>query len=396
MVEFKIGDLVMIHNDPKNISKVIEVTIEETGRIIYKVEKKGHFYPEDLKISSDITVHTEPNSTSMKTIIVTGGAGYVGSILVRRLLQNQYKVICIDNLRFGGSALLDIWDHSHFIFKKVDITDHAQVDQIIDENPNCYGIVHLAAIVGDPACKLDPELARKTNFNASIHLLEQAKKANFQRFIFASTCSNYGKMTEPGGYVDENSPLAPVSLYAELKVEVESAILNEMEKTDTFCPTCLRFATVYGISPRMRFDLTVNEFTKELALSRELTIFGEQFWRPYCYVGDLSKAILTVLNAPRHKVAYNVFNVGNSNENYTKKMIADELLRLMPEAKIKYIKKDEDPRDYRVKFEKIENELGFVISKTVPEGMKEINRSIILGIIDDPDNQRFFNIPIKK
>lgn len=396
MVEFKIGDLVMIHNDPNNISKVTDVTIEETGRIIYKVEKKGHFYPEDLKLVSDIIANKEPSSTSMKTIIVTGGAGYVGSILIRKLLQNQYRVICIDNLRFGGSALLDIWAHPNFTFKKVDITDYAQIDQIFADTANCYGIIHLAAIVGDPACKLEQQLARKTNLDASLHLLEQAKRADTQRFIFASTCSNYGKMAEPGGYVDENSPLAPVSLYAELKVEVESAILNEIEKTETFCPTCLRFATVYGISPRMRFDLTVNEFTKELALGRELVIFGEQFWRPYCFVGDFSRAILTVLNAPKQKVAYNVFNVGNSNENYTKKMIADELLRQIPDARIKYVKKDEDPRDYRVNFEKIENELGFVISKTVPEGINEIYRSIKLGIIDNPDNQRFYNIPIEK
>ncbi len=396
MVKFKIGDLVMINNNPDNISKVTEVTIEETGRIIYKVEKKGTFYSEDLKPASDIPVNTESKSTGMKTVIVTGGAGYVGSILVRRLLQNQYKVICIDNLRFGGSSLLDIWDHPHFTFEKVDINNHAQVEKIINDNPNCYGIVHLAAIVGDPACKLEPELARKTNLDASIHLLKQAQKTNIQRFVFASTCSNYGKMTDAGGYVDENSLLAPVSLYAELKVEVENFILNKIEKTETFCPTCLRFATVYGISPRMRFDLTVNEFTKELALGRELIIFGEQFWRPYCYVGDFSRAILAVLNAPKQTVAYNVFNVGDSNENYTKKMIADELLKLMPEAKIKYVKKDEDPRDYRVKFEKIANELGFVISKTVPEGMKDIFTSISLGIINDPDDQRFYNIPIER
>jgi nucleoside-diphosphate-sugar epimerase len=348
----------------------------------------------DLKLASGIPVHAEPRSTRVKTILVTGGAGYVGSILVRRLLQNQYRVVCIDNLRFGGSALLDIWDHPYFTFKKVDITDHAQVARIIDDSRNCHGIVHLAAIVGDPACRLEPELTRKTNLDASIHLLEQAKKARIQRFVFASTCSNYGKMKEPGGFVDEDSVLAPVSLYAELKVEVENTILNAMEKTETFCPTCLRFATVYGISPRMRFDLTVNEFTKELALDRELVVFGEQFWRPYCYVGDFSKAILTVLNAPKHKVAYNVFNVGSTNQNYTKKMIIDELLRLIPTAKIKYVRKDEDPRDYRVKFDKIGNELGFVTSKTVPEGMEEILRIIRLGIIDDLDNQRFYNIPI--
>lgn len=396
MAKFNVGDLVMIHNDPNNISKVIDVTIEETGRLIYKVDKKGYFYPEDLKPAPDAPSNTDSNSANIKTVIVTGGAGYVGSILTRRLLQNQYRVICIDNLRFGGSSLIDIWDHPHFIFKKVDISDFPKVDQIIDDNPNCHGIVHLAAIVGDPACKLEPELARKINLDSSIHLLKKAIQANIERFVFASTCSNYGKMKESDGYVDENSPLAPVSLYAELKVEVEDFILNKIPKTDKFCPTCLRFATAYGISPRMRFDLTVNEFMKELALGRELVVFGEQFWRPYCYVGDFSRAILTVLNQPKHKVAYNVFNVGDSKGNYTKKMIVDELLKLVPKGKIKYVRKEEDPRDYRVKFDKIRNEHGFRISKTVPEGMNDILRSIRLGIIDDPDKRQYYNIPIEK
>lgn len=340
--------------------------------------------------------YRDSNSVSKKTVIVTGGAGYVGSILVRKLLLENYRVICIDILRFGGSSLVDIWDHPDFVFEKVDITNYSKVDQIIDDNPDCYAIVHLAAIVGDPACKLEPELARKINLDSSIHLVKKAAQSNIERFVFASTCSNYGKMTEGDAYLDERSPLAPVSLYAELKVEVEDFILNELDKSDNFCPTCLRFATVYGMSPRMRFDLTVNEFTKELALRRDLVIFGEQFWRPYCYVADFSRAIINVLNQPKHKVAYNVFNVGDSNQNYTKKMLADELLKLIPEGKITYVKKNEDPRDYRVKFEKIKNELGFQISKTVPEGMKDILSSIRLGIIDDPDNQRHYNIPIKK
>ena len=137
----------------------------------------------------------------------------MGSILVRRLLKNQYKVVCIDNLRFGGSALLDIWDHPHFKFKKVDITNYSKVDQIIDDIPNCYGIVHLAAIVGDPACRLEPELTRKTNLDSSIHLLRKAIEKDIERFVFASTCSNYGKMIESDRYVEETSPLAPVSLY---------------------------------------------------------------------------------------------------------------------------------------------------------------------------------------
>ena len=330
----------------------------------------------------------------METIIVTGGAGYVGSILVRKLLQNKYRVICVDNLCFGGASLLDVWDHPSFELKKVDITDSAKVAQIISEHANCLGIVHLAAIVGDPACKLEPNLARKTNLDASINLFNLSKKYGVKRFIFASTCSNYGKMKEPGGYVDEFSELAPVSLYAELKVKVEDVILNQSKKDEIFTPTCLRFATVYGLSPRMRFDLTVNEFTKDLAMGKELTIFGEQFWRPYCYVGDFSNAIITVLTAPQNKVAYNVFNVGSTLENYTKKMIAEELLKIIPNAQVKYVRKDDDPRDYRVRFDKIENELGFKASKTVPAGINDIFTSIKCGIFEDPNSQRYSNIPI--
>jgi nucleoside-diphosphate-sugar epimerase len=396
MAKFNVGDQVMIYNDPKNIAKVVDVTIDKTGRMIYKVGNKGNFYPENLNPIPDVTNNKVSGTTSSKTVIITGGAGYVGSILTRRLLQNQYKVICIDNLQFGGSSLIDIWDHPNFIFKKVDISDFPAVQQIIRDNPNCYGIIHLAAIVGDPACKLNHELARKINLDSSLHLLEQAINGKVKRFVFASTCSNYGKMKDSQGYVDENSPLAPVSLYAELKVEVENFILNKIPKIDEFSPTCLRFATVYGVSPRMRFDLTVNEFTKEIALDRELVVFGEQFWRPYCYVGDFSRAILTVLSQSKEKVAYNVFNVGDTEQNYTKKMIVDELLKLVPDGKIKYVKKEEDPRDYRVKFEKIRNELGFKISKTVPEGIDDILNCISLGIIDDPDKQRYYNTPVGK
>ena len=330
-----------------------------------------------------------------KIVMVTGGAGYAGSILTRRLLQDGYRVVCIDSLRFGGSPLVDVWDNPDFIFKRVDITNYNHVDEVLESYP-FFAVVHLAAIVGDPACNLEPELAVKTNRDASIHLLEKVMQLHIKRFVFSSTCSNYGKMKDTNGYVDETSPLYPVSLYAKLKVECEDLLLNKIERSEEFSPTSLRFATVYGISPRMRFDLTVNEFTKELALGRELMVFGEQFWRPYCHVNDFGKAILTVLNAPENKVAYNVFNVGDNSQNYTKKMIVDELLKQIPEGKVKYVHKEEDPRDYRVKFDKIGDELGFRISKTVPEGINEILTGLRIGIIENPDDQRYYNIPIAR
>lgn len=328
----------------------------------------------------------------MRKILVTGGAGYVGSILIRNLLQDGYYTVCVDNLMFGGESLIGVWDIPHFQFHKCDINNKDEVDKILRQH-NFYAVIHLAAIVGDPACKRQPELAVDTNWNASKYLFEQSMSSGIPRFIFASTCSNYGKMADPESYIDEGSTLAPVSLYAELKVKFENLILHEIPPKDSFYPTVLRFSTVYGISPRMRFDLTVNEFTKELASGRELVIFGEQFWRPYCHVLDFSRAILTVLRADSDKVAYSVFNVGDTKENYTKKMIIEELLKQFSDAKIKYVKKEEDPRDYRVCFDKIEKELGFKISATVPDGIKEIKKILELGIIKNPEDQRFYNIP---
>ena len=328
----------------------------------------------------------------MEHVLVTGGAGYVGSVLLRELLSEDYYVTCVDKLMFGEESLLDIWNNKNFTFIKCDINDWDSFNKILSNN-NFDAVIHLAAIVGDPACKMHPDLANKTNWDSSKWLIDKCKEIGISKFLFASTCSNYGKMDDPGSYVDEDSKLAPVSLYAELKVKFEQYMLNEMTKSDDFAPTSLRFSTVYGLSPRMRFDLTVNEFTKDLALDRELVIFGEQFWRPYCHVKDFSNAFITVLKSPTEKVAYNVFNVGDTQENYTKKMLADELLKSIPHSKIKYVNKNEDLRDYRVNSDKIKRELGFEITMRVPDGIEEVKRIVQEGIIQDPENQRYYNIP---
>jgi len=330
----------------------------------------------------------------METVLVTGGAGYVGSGLLRVLLNKGYKVICVDNLKFGGESIIDIWHEPNFFFHKIDINDYQAFDSIL-EKYKFDAIVHLAAIVGDPACKLESDLATQTNWDSSKRLVDKAIEYGIPKFIFASTCSNYGKMSDPTAYVNEKSTLAPVSHYAKLKVKFENYLLNEVGKKENFCPTSLRFATVYGVSPRMRFDLTVNEFTKELALDRELIVFGEQFWRPYCHVKDFSRAFMVVLKAPPEKVAYNVFNVGSTEENYTKQMLIDEIIKQIPTAKIKYVRKDEDPRDYRANFDKIKKKLDFKVSKTVPDGISEVADIVKMGIIQNPDDQRYYNIPHK-
>ncbi|MCX7698787.1 MAG: NAD-dependent epimerase/dehydratase family protein [Candidatus Goldbacteria bacterium] len=326
----------------------------------------------------------------MQKVLLTGAAGYIGSVATALLLNNGFKVVALDNLMYGGESLLSYWHNPMFKFIKLDITDIKSIREFLKKN-NFDAIIHLAAIVGDPACAKNKDLAYKVNMEGSLNLIEAAIKNGVKRFIFASTCSNYGKMSPDEHFVDENSPLAPVSLYAELKVKVENIILNEIEKNDTFCPTCLRFATVYGLSPRMRFDLTVNEFTKELALGRELQVFGEQFWRPYCHVYDIANAIKIVLTAEETKVAYNVFNVGEDEENYQKKMIIGEIIKFIPNAMVKYIFKAEDPRDYRVSFKKIKDILNFKITKKVPDGIYEILTALNAGLFNNPDFGGFYN-----
>ena len=324
----------------------------------------------------------------MKKVLVTGGAGYIGSVLVRILLDKGYQVRAVDSLKFGGDALFDVSQNPNFEFIKGDIRNDADIDIAIE---GMDYIAHLAAIVGDPACSKFSDEAKEVNDTASVALFEKAEKAGIKRFVFASTCSNYGKMADPDSYVDENSELRPVSLYAELKVKFENFILNERKNTK-LCATALRFSTVYGFSPRIRFDLTVNEFTRNVCLTGQQEIWGPQFNRPYCHVDDLARAVVMVMEAPEEKVRAKVFNVGDTKENYSKRMLMEEIQKQLPETKVIYVDKTDDPRDYRVNCDLIKNELGFTITKKVPDGIREIAKLMKSGLITDAHSQKFRNI----
>lgn len=321
-------------------------------------------------------------------VLVTGGAGYIGSVLVRILLDKGYTVRVMDSLKFGGDALYDVSQHPKFEFIKGDIRNDEDIDKALE---GVDAVAHLAAIVGDPACSKFSDEAKEVNWTASVSLFEKAEKAGLQRFVFASTCSNYGKMADPNSYVDENSELRPVSLYAELKVKFEKYLLEE-RKDARICATALRFSTVYGFSPRIRFDLTVNEFTRNVCLTGEQEIWGPQFNRPYCHVDDLARAVVIALEAPVEKVKATVFNVGDTKENYSKRMLMEEIQKQMPSAKAIYVEKTEDPRDYRVNCDKIRTELGFTITKKVPDGIREIMKLMNSGMITDAHSQKFRNI----
>jgi len=312
--------------------------------------------------------------------VVTGGAGYVGSVLVGELLASGRAVRVVDALVHGGvRSLVSVWGSPKFEFLRIDVRDRASCRSALE---GCSEIIHLAAIVGDPACSRDPELARETNLDATEALVGDAKRAGAGRFVFLSTCSNYGKMEDSEQFASEECELRPLSVYAETKVAAEQAVLAA--SGNGLSTTCLRLATVYGPSPRMRFDLTVNEFSRDAFLAGELIVYGEQFWRPYIHVRDAARGIRHVLDAPVDSVASEVFNVGSTRENYRKLDIVELLRGRIPTAKIRFVHRDEDPRDYRVTFRKLQETLGFEPRRTVSEGIDEVIGLLESRLLDDP------------
>jgi nucleoside-diphosphate-sugar epimerase len=323
-----------------------------------------------------------------RVVVVTGGAGYIGAPLCLGLLDAGRKVRALDSLMHGQREVASELERAGVELIEADVRDAAARERALS---GAEAVVHLAAIVGDPACVRDPELAREVNVDGSFALVEDARRLGVRRFVMASTCSNYGRMSDPATPIDETGKLAPVSLYAEQKVEIERWLLEGDH--GELRPTCLRFATVYGVAPRMRFDLTVNEFTRDLWSGRRLEVFGEQFWRPYVHVRDAGRGVRTVLDAPLQTVAGEVFNVGRSGENYRKLDLVEEIRRRTDRGEVSYVHRDEDPRDYKVSFDKIRSVLDFETEMTVPDGISEVLGALAQGEFTDPFDGRYRNIP---
>ncbi|HUN77936.1 MAG TPA: NAD(P)-dependent oxidoreductase [Solirubrobacteraceae bacterium] len=324
-----------------------------------------------------------------RTTLVTGGSGYIGALLVQELLRAGDEVRVLDSLLHGQEELAAAQEGAGVQVIRGDIRDGETRRRAL---AGAEAVVHLAAIVGDPACARDPAVSDEVNVRATRELVADAGAAGVQRLVFASTCSNYGRMADPTVPITEEGELRPVSLYAEQKVGMERLILEGTDGS-SIKPTCLRFATVYGVAPRMRFDLTVNEFTRELWADRELEVFGELFWRPYIHVGDAARAVRTVLEAPAEKVAGRVFNAGRSGENYRKLDLVQEIQRQIEDrGSVTYVHRDEDPRDYKVSFDRIRAELGFETLMTVPDGIAEVIAALEAGSFGDPFQARYRNI----
>ncbi len=319
--------------------------------------------------------------------LITGGAGYIGMVLAEELLAAGHEVRVLDSLLHGQEGCAHALRERGVEVMVGDVRDGGARSEALRD---AEGVVHLAAIVGDPACARDPEAAQAVNVDASLALIADAAAAGVSRFVMASTCSNYGRMADPTVPVTEEGVLAPVSLYAEQKVAVETALLAL--DPPPFAVTCIRFATVYGLAPRMRFDLTVNEFTRDLWSGLRLEVFGEQFWRPYVHVRDAARGVRTVLEAPVESVAGEVFNVGDTAENYRKLDLVELIRRETDRGEIAFVKRTEDPRDYKVSFAKVAERLGYEITSTVPDGIREIIAALDEARFEDAFDRRYRNI----
>jgi nucleoside-diphosphate-sugar epimerase len=307
-------------------------------------------------------------------IMVTGAAGYIGAPVVARLLADGHEVHGLDCLRFGGTALLGSYLTGRFSLSRADIRDQHAITRALD---GADAVVHLAAIVGDPACAAEPALAGEINLDAAVTLHDLARQSGAARFVFASTCSVYGHCAAPAA---ESSPLCPLSLYARSKADAETRLLGA--DAGTMATTVLRFATVYGLAPRMRFDLVVNAFTRQAVTARQIRVFTPHAWRPLIHVADIADAVAAAIHAPAARVAREVFNVGSS-ENWQLGDVAALVASLCgPGVEIDSTPVGADARDYRVTTGKLAAATGWTATRDLADGIAELAAALSAGVLD--------------
>jgi nucleoside-diphosphate-sugar epimerase len=335
-------------------------------------------------VRAEIHNYKQVDTSKAKNVLVIGGAGYIGSALLPMLLDKGYRVRLLDLFLYGSEAIRDILDNPRLEIMRADFR---QVDKVVQATKNMDAVIHLGAIVGDPACALDEDLTIEVNLMATRMIAEVAKGSGVSRFIFASTCSVYGACDE---VLDEHSELNPVSLYARSKIASERVL---MSMTDySFAPSVLRFGTIYGLSGRTRFDLVINLLTAKALIEGQITIRGGDQWRPFLHVHDAARAVFKTLEAPFPLVRNQTFNVGSNEQNYTINRVGEMINRSVPSAQIIDLGPDTDRRNYRVNFNKIRNVLGFVPKWTVDLGVKQVIEAIESGKVIDYRDPVYSNV----
>lgn len=327
-------------------------------------------------------VERKSSPTTIERVLVVGGAGYIGSVLVPDLLARGYKVRVLDSFLFGPKSLEAVKTDPNCELITGDIRDIQVVVQVMKD---CDAVIHLAAIVGDLACEENRQLAVEVNRASTRMLIDIARGYGVERFIFASTCSVYGASEF---LMDEHSKLGPLSTYAQTKADSEELLLEA--RTSGFHPTVLRLGTLFGVSPRLRFDLVVNLLTARAAAMGKITIFNGEQWRPFMHVYDAARSFVACLQASTDVVSGEIFNVGSYSLNHRLSEVAEKIAQIVPGMETEHVE-NTDRRDYRVSFDKIHTRLGFVCQKTLDDGIREIYELMQLGHVEDFTVKQFNN-----
>jgi nucleoside-diphosphate-sugar epimerase len=317
--------------------------------------------------------------TGNRRVLVTGGAGYIGSHLTCMLLERGYHVRLLDRFDYGRAGLDAVANHPRLEVTAGDITSSRDLTRALKD---VDGVIALAAIVGDPACNLYPDETVNLNYLATKILVDACNFYGVRRLVFASSCSVYG--SNNGGFLTEQSRLNPVSLYARTRVLSENLLFDRRGDVE---PVVLRLSTVFGLSARMRFDLVVNTLTARAVLQRKIGVFGGNQWRPHVHCRDAARAFILALEAPAPMVAGEVFNVGGDASNLRIDALGDMVAEIVGDVEIVRHGDVADPRDYRVSFAKIRRVLGFEPEFPVARGIREVAAAVRAN----PQFQRFEN-----
>jgi nucleoside-diphosphate-sugar epimerase len=344
------------------------------------------------KILKRYNFERKSDPESVRQVLVLGGGGYLGSVVVARLLQRGYKVRVLDSFLFGEGALEDVRAHAGCELVRGDVRD---IGAVVKAMRGCDAVVHLAAIVGDPACDDNKLLAMEVNRAATRMLADVAKGCGVRRFVFASSCGVYGASES---CLNETSAVNPLSVYTQTKVDSENILLAATRRGDgpagsavgDLAPTILRLGTLFGLSLRMRFDLVVNLFVARAASSRQITILNGDQWRPFLHVQDAARAVVACLEAETSAVSGEIFNVGSASLNLQIEELGAAIARAVPDTEIVRIE-NADRRNYRVSFEKIGRVLNFQCERTLESGIEEIYAAIRSGLIADFTTEQFNN-----